>query len=434
MAKRGRSFWLITQGCKINQYESQALSESWQVHGARQAGDVKQAEIIVINSCAVTARALQDLRKIIHRCRQVNRSAHMVVTGCAAQMCPEDMGDLSDVDRVVPQEEKFALTQWPPTNWPGSTCAAKVNEQTSFPAFHISHYSRARPVVKVQDGCSHRCTYCIVPLTRGPSRSRDPQEVAAEVENLLASGHRELVLSGINLAHYRSLGMDFWDLVQFLDSRLGPKWQDRARLRLSSLDPSQLGAKALDVLAGSRMLCPHLHLSIQSASPRVLKAMGRSHYHPDRVAAFVDQLDGVWPCFALGGDFLVGFPGETEHDMQRTEDWLAAQPFTYAHVFTYSPRPGTPAARAGGQVGAEVKKIRSQKLRDMAEIKGQEFAGRLLLLPKLHVLLETGDPGAGRCEYYVSCAFDLQPFAEVKSLAPAIPVQVQGSALKVRPA
>ncbi len=433
MAEGGRSFWLITQGCKINQYESQALAESWLAHGARQAGDVKQAEIVVINSCAVTARSLQDLRKIIRRCRQVNRFAHVVVTGCAAQMCPEDMGDLSEVDRVVPQEDKFDLAQWPPTNWPKSRSAAKVNEQTSFPAFQISHYPRARPVIKIQDGCSHRCTYCIVPLTRGPSRSRHPQEVAAEVENLLASGHRELVLSGINLAHYRSLDMDFWDLIQFLETRLAPKWQDRARLRLSSLDPSQLGAKALGVLAGSRMLCPHLHLSMQSASPKVLQAMGRSHSHPDRVAAFVDQLDKVWSCFALGGDFLVGFPGETEDDMQMTEDWLASQPFTYAHVFAYSPRPGTPAARADGQVSAEFKKIRSQRLRDMAEIKGQEFARRLLLVPKLHVLLEKGDPGAGRCEYYVSCIFDFKPCAEVKSLAPAIPVQVQGSALKVRP-
>lgn len=433
MDERGRSFWLITQGCKINQYESQALAESWLAHGARPAGDVKQAEIIVINSCAVTARSLQDLRKIIRRCRQVNRFAHLVVTGCAAQMCPEDMGDVSEVDRVVPQEDKFDLAKWPPANWPGSRSAAKVNEQKSFPALQISHYPRARPVIKVQDGCSHRCTYCIVPLTRGPSRSRHPQEVAAEVENLLASGHRELVLSGINLAHYRSLGMDFWDLVQFLETRVAPKWQDRARLRLSSLDPSQLGAKALDVLAGSRMLCPHLHLSIQSASPKVLKAMGRSHYHPDQVAAFLDQLDEVWSCFALGGDFLVGFPGETEHDMQRTEDWFTAQPFTYAHVFAYSPRPGTPAAHAEGRVSAEAKKSRSQKLRDMAEIKGQEFARRLLLVPKLHVLLEKEDPGSGRCEYYVSCIFDLRPFAEVKSLAPAVPVQVHGSALKVRP-
>lgn len=434
MAERGQCFWLITQGCKINQYESQALAESWLAHGARQAGDVKQAEIIVINSCAVTARAVQDLRKIIRRCRQVNRCAHVVVTGCAAQMCPEDMGEVSEVDRVVPQEEKLGLAKWPPANWPGSRTVPKVNAQTTFPAFQISHYPRARPVVKVQDGCSHCCTYCIVPLTRGPSRSRHPQEVAAEVDNLLASGHRELVLSGINLAHYRSEGMDFWDLLQFLETRMAPGWQDRARLRLSSLDPSQLGSKALDVLAGSRMLCPHLHLSIQSASPRVLKAMGRSPSHPDQVTAFVDQLDNVWPCFALGGDFLVGFPGETEHDMQRTEDWFAAQPFTYAHVFAYSPRPGTSAAHAGGQVGAEAKKIRSQKLRDMAEIKTQEFARRLLLLPKLDVLLERGNPGAGRCEYYVSCVFDQEPFAEVKSLAPAMPVQVQGSALKVQPA
>ncbi|MDZ7761951.1 MAG: MiaB/RimO family radical SAM methylthiotransferase [Desulfovermiculus sp.] len=432
MPDMAKTFYLLTQGCKINQYESQALLEAWQARGGRQTTRVEEAETIVINSCAVTEKSLQDLRKTIRRCRQANESAHLVVTGCAAQMCVRDMGDLSGVDRIVPQQDKVSLTDWPPPNWPQSNSAAGCNGQHEFPLFRISRFQRARPVLKVQDGCSRGCTYCIVPLTRGAARSRNPEEVAAEAERLLANGYRELILSGINLAQYRSEGMDFWDLVRFLEGRLAPGWQREARLRLSSLDPSQLGSKALDVLNGSRMICPHLHLSVQSASPRVLQTMGRFHYHPDRVTDFLVQLFKIWPEIALGGDFLVGFPGETQDEMQETLDWFAAQPFTYAHVFTYSPRPGTKAAQVEGQVKAEAKKERSQCLRELAAEKGREFAQRLLAAPSLQVVMEGDSPGAGRCEYYVPCTFTHKPEAESKSLVSAVPVQAEGAALLVR--
>ena len=431
MPDQAGTFYLITQGCKINQYESQALAEAWLGRGARWAAGVEQAETVVINSCAVTAKSLQDLRKTIRRCRQVNAAAHMVVTGCAAQMCVEEMGDLAD--RVVPQEDKPSLADWPPENWPQSNLKSGANQGHVFPPLHISRYARARPVLKVQDGCSHGCTYCIVPLTRGPARSRRPEEVATEAATLLANGYRELIISGINLAEYRSQGLDFWDLIRFLDDRLAPHWQGAARLRLSSLDPSQLGAKALDVLGGSGMLCPHLHLSVQSASPGVLQAMGRLHYHPERVAEFLAQLAGVWPCFALGGDFLVGFPGETDEDMRQTENWLAVQPFTYAHVFVYSPRPETRAAQAGGQVEAKVKKERSQRLRQLAAVKNREFVNGLLGAPRLQVALEGEDrPGTGRCEYYVPCTLDHQPRAGSRSLVPVVPVRAEGAGLVVR--
>lgn len=433
MPEQENTFYLITQGCKINQYESQALAEAWLARGGQPTGRVEQAETIVINSCAVTAKSLQDLRKIIRRCRLANDDAHLVVTGCAAQMCVQDMGDLSYVDRIVPQEEKSGLADWPPAHWPLTTPKTRANGQTIFPQLKISRYPRVRPVVKVQDGCSHGCTYCIVPLTRGPAKSRNPEEVAAEAEGLLATGYRELIISGINLAQYRFSGMDFWDLVHFLEHRLAPAWGQRARLRLSSLDPSQLGAKALDVLGASRMICPHLHLSVQSASPKVLQAMGRCHYDPERVASFLRELEGIWTCFALGGDFLVGFPGETQEDMDLTKDWFGAQPFTYAHVFTYSPRPGTKAAQTGGRVDAETRKARSQVLRDMAEVKGREFAHRLLHIPRLNVVLETDDPGTGRCEYYVSCTLARKPNVDVKSVLPVLPVQVKDLSLTVVP-
>jgi MiaB/RimO family radical SAM methylthiotransferase len=426
------SFHIITQGCKINQYESQALAESWLAQGGREASCLEQADLIVLNSCAVTDKALQDLRKTIHRCQRVNPSARLVVTGCAAQMCTRDMGELTGVDRVIPQEEKPSLTLWPPKKWPASRLTSSPNPAKRFPGFWISRYPRARPGIKVQDGCSQACTYCIVPLTRGPARSRNPQEVVEEAVRLLANGYRELIVSGINLAQYRYQGMDFWDLVQYLHTQLAPDWQGAARLRLSSLDPSQLNPKALAVLAESRMLCPHLHVSMQSASHRVLQAMGRTHYDPDRVADFFRQLAGIWPCFALSGDFLVGFPGETENDMQVTEDWFAAQPFTNAHIFAYSPRPGTQAAEAKNHVQAEVKKERSKRLREMAAAKAERFAHQLLELPSLGVVLEETDPGRGRSEYYVPCIFAPRCKTRIKDLVPAVPVQAEGSVLVVR--
>jgi MiaB/RimO family radical SAM methylthiotransferase len=427
------SFYLVTQGCKINQYEGQALVESWMRHGATQVLDPERADVIVVNSCAVTEKSLQDLRKLIRRCRRRNREADLVVTGCAAQMCIQDMTGMPEVDRIIPQEAKAGLMAWPPDCWPASKTSSGPNRQTAFPRFRLGSYPRARPGIKVQDGCSQGCTYCIVPLTRGPARSRSLREVEAEARRLLAHGHRELVLSGINLAQYRHQGMDFWDLVQGLEHRLGPDWQGRARLRLSSLDPSQLGAKALAVLAESSMLCPHLHVSMQSASPGVLRSMGRRHYDVRSVAGFFQRLNQVWSCFALGGDFLVGFPGEGEDDVQQTLDWFADQPFTYAHVFAYSPRPGTPAARAAGQIQPEVKKRRSSRLRELAQTKSRDFARRLAVDTGLEVALEGNGPGAGRCEYYVPCTFEVQPEAEVKELVPAVPVKAQGSSLVVRP-
>lgn len=432
MSKQSSTFYILTQGCKINQYESQALAETWMARGAQPAEELEQADVVVINSCAVTDKAVQDLRKMLRRCRRKNPWALMTVTGCAAQMCPQDMGDLSDVQGVIAQEKKAAMADWPPGNWPASVVEGLPNRDQSFPALEISRFPRARPVVKVEDGCSHGCTYCIVPLTRGPAKSRPAEEVAAETERLLINGYRELIISGINLAQYQSQKMDFWDLIHYLQNRLAPQWQGTARLRLSSLDPSQLGSKALTVLADSKMLCPHLHLSMQSASPKILQAMGRSHYHPEQVGAFVHALRGVWPLFALGGDFLVGFPGETEEDRQGTEKWFTAQPFTYAHVFAYSPRPGTPAAQAKKPVQAEVKKERSQRLRELAAAKGREFARHLLAASSLKVLVEEENPGRGRCEYYVPCSFVRRPGAEVRDLVSALPVQVEGASLAVQ--
>lgn len=219
-----------------------------------------------------------------------------------------------------------------------------------YPPFCIDSFRRARPVLKVQDGCSHCCTYCIVPLTRGPSCSRSPDAVIEEAERLLRAGYREIMISGINLRQYRANGVNFWKLLRQVDSLLAPEWAGRARLRLSSLEPAQLDTEGLETLEACTLLCPHLHLSLQSGSPAVLARMGREHYVPERVEEAIGRVRSFWPDFGLGADILMGFPGESEKEMQETIDMAGSLPFTYAHVFPYSVRPGTRAASLPGQL------------------------------------------------------------------------------------
>ena len=426
------SFYLLTQGCKINQYESQALAECWQDQGAQEVSSAREADVIVLNTCAVTGKAVQDVRKAVRRCRRANSRARILVTGCAAQVCAQELSALPEVDMLVPQEQKEDLTAWPSTAWPRSLPVDRPNTSTVYPFFSIQRFPRARPVIKVQDGCSHRCSYCIVPLSRGPSRSRDPELVVQEAQRLLDHGYRELVVSGINLSQYRSSGMDFWDLILLMQDRLAREWGDVARLRLSSLDPVQLTPKALQVLRASGMICPHLHVSMQSASPEVLQDMGRSHYHPEEVGEFFQKLDDLWPTYALGLDLLTGFPGESDADMLRTEEWLQSQPLTYAHVFPYSPRPGTAASQRRDHIPEAVKKERSQRLRDLARTKNEAFVQRIAAKPRISVLLEDGHPAQGQSEHYVTCLFEREPQAALRTCVPAKPVRTEGRTLWVQ--
>jgi MiaB/RimO family radical SAM methylthiotransferase len=265
-----RKFHVSTLGCKINQYESEALGEAWRAKGLVEAEAPEEAQVLLVNSCAVTSRAVSDLRATVRRLRKQNPSARIVVTGCAAQVLAAELAAMPEVDEVVPQERKAELLAGPLRR----AAAADPESPRVFPPFSIASFRRARAVVKVQDGCSHGCTYCIVPLTRGRSVSREPAEVLSELRRLLDAGYRELVLSGVNLRQFgRDLAepLDFWDLLARVEAELAPQWAGRARLRLSSLEPAQLCAKGLDALGGSRLVAPHLHLSLQSGDESVLR-------------------------------------------------------------------------------------------------------------------------------------------------------------------
>lgn len=418
------TFYTATLGCKINQYETRSIAEAWAGsagEGAREVDDPALAEVILVNSCAVTANAVADLRQTVRRLNRDNPGAEIIVTGCAAQVMADELADLPGVVRVVSQEDKPQLLDGPDN-------ASAPQDKPRFAPFFISGYGRSRAVVKVQDGCSHFCTYCIVPLTRGKSVSRSMDEVVAEVARLLANGFREFILSGINLRHFgRDLDgkPDFWDLIARLEAEFGPDWAGRARFRISSVEPGQLTDKAFDVLAASTMVCPQFHLSLQSGDPDVLKAMGRGHYDPQVAVDFMARMQTVWPIIGLGADFIAGFPGETEAQFENTMELCRALPLTYGHIFPYSERPGTRAVDLPGAVDVPVRKQRAARLRELVNGKKTAFLDCLLDLSHLDVLVQDAK-GCGVSEYYAACRFiSLPDGVEPRSLVRARPVRVE---------
>lgn len=417
-------FFLSTLGCKVNQYETQVVREAWERQGHECVTEPERADVILVHSCAVTQKALADLRKNVSALHRAAPGVPVMISGCAAQTHGPELSGLVGVICVLGLAHRGLLAAGP------EALLAKqgVARSAHLPPVvleGVSGFTRSRAQVKIQDGCSHGCTYCIVPLARGTHQSRAPRAVLEEVRRLLAAGFRELSLIGINLRLYGldvEPAMDFWDLLGLLEQTFAPEWAGRARFRLSSLDPAMLGAKALDTLSASRMVCPHLHLSLQSGSLAVLRRMGRGHCDPETIAPFCAELTRSWPMFGLGADLLTGFPGEQDIHFQETRQLCAKLPLSYAHVFPYSPRPGTPAAAWPDQVPEAERRGRAAALRALARKKKDVFLRKAAECPELDVVVEGVNPAHGKCEYYVDCQLQTEP-------RPAR----AGSLLKVRP-
>jgi len=442
------SFFIATLGCKVNQYESHALREAWLGRGLCETQEPGRAGIILVNSCAVTAKAASDVRATVRRLHRAAPEAAIVISGCAAEVLEQELAGLPGVRAVVGQSGKAGLLEARfgkadllaglPIS--GAIPGAKP---TVYPPFAVSGYDRSRAVLKIQDGCSHGCAYCIVPLARGGGRSRAYGEAAEEAVRLLRAGFREIVISGVNLRQYRDTEDDFWDFLSRLGAALASEWGGRARLRISSLEPGQLGGRALEVLRACTMLAPHLHLSLQSGSPSVLRRMGRGHYDPALLPEFFTALQQIWPVYGLGADILTGFPGESEAEFAQGLELCESLPLTYAHVFPYSRRPGTKAASMADQVAPQVKKSRAARLRALAGGKKERFLHSLLDLPRLQVVFEeregqVGEPLCGVSEFYTECTltgssagpYDTLALREIVAVRP---VAVQKGRLIVEP-
>ncbi len=394
----GWTFACITFGCKVNQYETQAIREAWLQAGGTETDTVSEAQLVLVNSCAITSRAERDARNALIRLRREAPAALLVLTGCAARLVasfvPRKHAPHPEADCILVQERKEELCRAEviadlvrrlhkvAQERRAGRAAAEVGAMhwkdyrtRPWPAMQIEHFKRVRPVLKVQDGCTHRCTYCIVPLTRGPHVSRHPDDVIAEAERLLQD-HAEIMLSGVNLGQYgrdeQSFG-DFWTLVQKLEEALAPDFAGRRRLRISSLEPSQLDARGCEILGASTLIAPHLHISLQHASSSVLKRMGRGHYSASTLTRALERLHAFWPVMGLGADILVGFPGERPEDVDALCRFVEETPFTYAHVFPYSRRPGTAAASFPDQLDKKEKAARAAEVRAVVAEKARAF-------------------------------------------------------------
>ena len=384
---------IVTFGCRLNAYESEVIRG----HAAA------LSDTVVFNTCAVTAEAERQARQAIRRLHRERPDARIVVTGCAAQIAPAAWAALPGVDRVLGNADKLRPESWA-AGAAGAVSDIMAARETA--AQLVTEFAgRARAFVQVQQGCDHRCTFCIIPFGRGPSRSVPIGAVVDQVRALCAAGYQEVVLTGVDITSY---GPDLpgRPTLGQLCRRLLALAPDLPRLRLSSLDPVEIDADLWRLLAEEPRLQPHLHLSMQSGSDLVLKRMKRRHLRADGLAA-VARARSLRPGLAIGADLIAGFPTETEALFQETLDFVKEAALPYLHVFPYSERPGTPAARMP-PVPVPVRRERAARLREAGARQAARFH-QALVGQAVQVLAETN--ASGHTEH----------FAPVRLAAPAAP-------------
>jgi threonylcarbamoyladenosine tRNA methylthiotransferase MtaB len=356
---------VVTFGCRLNAYESEVIR-----HAAEAAG---VGEAVIVNTCAVTGEAVRQSHQAIRRLKRERPDTPIVVTGCAAQIEPQSFARMAEVTLVLGNEEKLSANTW--REWrQGLADPAAVEDKVRVDdimrvretAIHLINGfgSRARAFVQVQNGCDHRCTFCIIPYGRGNSRSVPMGEVVDQVRRLCARGYGEIVLTGVDLTGYGS-NLPGSPKLGFLVKQVLKHVPELPRLRLSSIDAVEADADLLDAFASESRLMPHLHLSLQAGDDLVLKRMKRRHLRADAIA-FCARLRKLRSDIAVGADLIAGFPTETEEMFRRSLDLVEECALTYLHVFPFSARPGTPAARMP-QLPRGVIKERAQRLRKIGE-------------------------------------------------------------------
>ncbi|HEX9023688.1 MAG TPA: tRNA (N(6)-L-threonylcarbamoyladenosine(37)-C(2))-methylthiotransferase MtaB [Geobacteraceae bacterium] len=394
---------ITTLGCKTNQFESAAMAEQLEKAGYRLVPFSEPADIYVVNSCTVTARTDAETRRLIRRARRLSPGARIVATGCYAQVAPGELERMPEVDNVLGNREKQDIAGLLET---GENRVSDITrEQVAAPLALSSFSEHTRAFLQAQNGCDSFCSYCIVPYARGRSRSVPLEDVLTGVANLAANGYQEVVLTGIHLGAY---GLDLTprssltELVRRIDAgRLV------ARLRIGSVEPNELDDDLIGLIARSDIICPHLHLPLQSGSDTVLMRMGRRYstaFFRELVGKIAAHLGDAF----VGADVIAGFPGETDGEFQQTLDLVRELPFSDLHVFPYSRRSGTRAAEMPDQVAPLVVKERAQRLRDVAGEKRslfvERFPGR-----DLRVLVQGHDSRKGLCmglaRNYLTVAF-----------------------------
>jgi threonylcarbamoyladenosine tRNA methylthiotransferase MtaB len=400
-----KGYYIENFGCRAAQADGSAIERQLVEQGMHRVSAVKDAEVAVLNTCTVTSAADQDARAAVRRVHRARPGAKILVTGCYAQRVPEEISALKGVTWVVGNSHKHhigdivgASNAGANTNFVPLTAlqhdvnatyfAEKIHssdifahtELLSAPVFEA--IERTRPNLKVQDGCDNRCSFCVIPYVRGRSRSLAMDKILHEVRELERAGYREIVISGINLGRW---GRDFAPQNHFVEMlREVLEHSSIEKLRLSSVEPMDWTDELIALMASSPRIAKHAHIPLQSGSDRILRQMHRK-YRPWHYAEKVEKIRKLMPDAAIGADVMVGFPGESEELFEESRRFIARLPFTYLHVFTYSARPGTPAAQMSEQIPPEVARERNRRLREVAAEKNLAFR-RTFLERQLHVI------------------------------------------------
>jgi threonylcarbamoyladenosine tRNA methylthiotransferase MtaB len=394
---------VVTFGCRLNAYESEVIR--------RQAQAAGLADTVVVNTCAVTAEAVRQSRQTIRRLKRERPDSRIVVTGCAAQTEPQTFADMPEVALVLGNEEKVSAQTWRVHRDALARASLDLLAEDKVAVNDImavketaAHLvdgleGRARAFVQVQNGCDHRCTFCIIPYGRGNSRSVAMGEVVAQVRRLAARGYREVVLTGVDLTSYGAR-LPGAPRLGTLVTQILKHVPELARLRLSSIDSVEADHDLLDAFANDARLMPHLHLSLQAGDDLILKRMKRRHLRADAIA-FCAQMRRLRPDIVFGGDIIAGFPTESEAMFARSLDLVDDCGLTHLHVFPFSPRPGTPAERMP-QVPRDLVKDRARRLRAKGETALRRHLDAQIGVTH-RVLVESND--LGRTEHFTQMRF-----------------------------
>jgi len=391
-----------TLGCKVNYCETESLQALFEQAGYRITGFEDQADVYVINTCTVTGESDHKSRKAIRRARRQSPDALIVATGCYTQRAPEQIRQMDQVDLLIGNREREKLPRIVEALRKGSLLDL-VGRHLPSESFELlppaPRRGRTRGFIKIQEGCNQHCTYCVVPQVRGPLRSMPPKLVRERIEALLVAGCREIVLAGVHLGLY---GADLKDVS--LAGLLGDLEQlpGLLRLRLSSIEPSDVTSELIEKVANSEVVCPHLHIPLQSGDGEILRLMNRP-YEPVEYLYLAKLLKQEIPGLSLSSDLIVGFPGETERHHRRSMKLIADIGFSRLHIFKYSPRPGTPAAELPDQLSNEIKERRSQEMiklgEEMASAYHRQFVGSVQ--PVLVEKVMPGVYGEGFTPHYL---------------------------------
>jgi len=419
-------FFVQNFGCRATQADGAAIERSLAQRGLLATESIKEAEVVVLNTCTVTAAADADARAAIRRIHRDNPGCEILVTGCYAQRAPEEIASLEGVSRVVgnshkhriadliapPRQNFFPLQALEPLNASSTAAAYSPTLQSTvlvgdifahtdflaapvFDADATAGSGRTRPNLKVQDGCDNRCSFCIIPSVRGHSRSLPLPEVLREVEALVHAGYREMVISGINLGRW---GHDLTPQGNF-EELLHNILEHSAieKIRISSVEPMDWSHELIRLVTSHPRIARHAHVPLQSGSDRILRIMHRK-YRPWHYAERVNKIRAGSAQTAIGADVMVGFPGETAELFEENRQFIASLPFTYLHIFTFSARPGTPAAIMPNQVPAQVARERHKILRDLIAEKNQAFRQSFLGTSLRAITLSTSSNDEGCTE------------------------------------